>query len=100
MDWFSAMLGAAGAVVAGAPVWGPVLYKFLKGKADAARQDRVDLISAHETFGSSMQQRVDLLRVRLDAAELEIRRLERENGECSATRAALMAELAALKEKQ
>ena len=99
MDWFSVALGAVGAVLAGSPVWGPVLYKFAKGRRDLGRQDRMDLLSAHESFGAAMQQRLEALRVRLDEAENTIRLLERENGECQAKQAMMAAELAALKGK-
>ena len=100
MNWFSVALGAIGAVLAGAPVWGPILYKFLKGRRDLGRQDRQDLLSAHESFGAAMQQRLDALRLRLDTAEDTIRLLEREAGECQASKAALAAELAELKGRQ
>ena len=100
MNWFSVLIGALGAFIAGAPVWGPVLYKFLKGRRDLGRQDRLDLLSAHESFGAAMQERLNGLRVRLDEAENTIRLLEREAGECQASKAALAAELAELKGRQ
>lgn len=99
MEWIpvlSALLGAlAGAIVTVTPS----VIRLLSGKVESDRQNRLDILAAHERFEVSMQSRLDDYRARLDKQQEKIEVLEQENGECKAANKYLQEQVDELKRR-